>query len=60
MTPKQINAANLIYNKNFADEIDPVTLMLMESIESLDDLDQQAPVISAGEYDCIEAILENR
>lgn len=57
MNTRQINAAKLIYNKNFASEMSPEAIAAAEKITKLDDLDDHEDILSAGEYDCIEYVL---
>lgn len=60
MNWKQLHAFNEHYLDTFGVEPDIATVDRMRSIKTVEQLDEIQDKLSAGEYDCAEAILENR
>jgi len=60
MTPTQLKATNEHYLSMFGDELDRETLQMLANVDSLEDLEAIEEELSAGTYDCAEAIIEGR
>jgi hypothetical protein len=60
MTPKQLRDTESHYWSMFGDDLSPETKETLEGIDTIYELDEIADELSAGEFDCAEAILEDR
>jgi hypothetical protein len=60
MNTRQLHKTNEHYASQFGNGMDQRSLQLLSGIDTVDELDEIENELSAGEYDCAEAILENR
>lgn len=57
MNVRKVNAAKLIYEKNFASEMSPEAVEVAQKIETHSELEEHEDILSAGEFDCISWVL---
>jgi len=60
MNTKQLHDTNEHYASCFGTGMDQRSLQLLSGIDTVDELDEIENELSAGEYDCAEAIIEGR
>lgn len=60
MNTRQLHKTNEHYADLFGNGMDQRSLQLLSGIDTVDELEELREELSDGEYDCAEAILENR